>query len=97
MVYTPRWMNWLILCPIILLRAARAQNGVSRIFIPDSNMTIAIDLPPNSDDINFYMAAPDWYQYVAIGFGSSMADALMLVMYASADRKGVSVSPRLSK
>ncbi|KAJ4300580.1 hypothetical protein N0V88_003259 [Collariella sp. IMI 366227] len=50
----------------------------------------------DSNDINFFISTPDWYQYTAIGFGSSMADALMLVMYPSADRQSVTISPRLS-
>jgi hypothetical protein len=65
--------------------------------VPDTNTILAVNLPADSDDINFYISTPDWYQYTAIGFGSSMADGLMLVMYASADGKSVTVSPRLSR
>lgn len=61
---------------------------MSTLFVPDTNTIISINLPDGSDDINFYISAPDWYQYAALGFGQSMADALMLVMYPSADHKG---------
>ncbi|KAK4158031.1 hypothetical protein C8A00DRAFT_11127 [Chaetomidium leptoderma] len=73
-----------------------AQTAVSTLFVPESNSIISINLPSDSDDINFYVSTPDWYQYTAIGFGTAMPNALMLVMYASADRKGVTVSPRIA-
>ncbi|KAK4097819.1 iron reductase domain protein [Parathielavia hyrcaniae] len=73
-----------------------AQAAVSTLFVPDTNTVISINLPPDSEDVNFYVSTPDWYQYTAIGFGASMADSLMLVMYASGDRKGVTVSPRIA-
>ena len=82
----PKWMPWLALCIITQLHLTRAQTAVSTLFIPDTNTVVSINLPPDSDDINFYVSSPDWYQYTAIGFGSSMTNALMLVMYASADR-----------
>ncbi|KAK4130677.1 iron reductase domain protein [Trichocladium antarcticum] len=90
------WLFGLALSTLAQIHLATAQTAVSTLFVPNSNTTIAINLPPGSDDINFYLSAPDLYQYVAIGFGSSMSNALMLVMYASADRKGVTVSPRSS-
>lgn len=83
-------MPWLVLCIITQLHLTRAQAAVSTLFIPDTNTIVSINLPPNSDDINFYVSTPDWYQYTAIGFGSSMTNALMLVMYASADRNSKS-------
>jgi hypothetical protein len=83
-------MPWLVLCIITQLHLTRAQAAVSTLFIPDTNTVVSINLPPDSDDINFFVSTPDWYQYTAIGFGSSMTNALMLVMYASADRKGKS-------
>jgi hypothetical protein len=56
--------------------------------MPDTNTLVAINLPPDSDDINFYVSTPDWYQYTAIGFGETMSTSLMLVMYAGARRSG---------
>lgn len=69
---------------------------MSNIHIPQLATTIAINLPPNSNDINFYMTAPTYYSYVALGFGSGMANSFMLIAYPAADGKHVTVSPRLS-
>ncbi|KXX73042.1 hypothetical protein MMYC01_210086, partial [Madurella mycetomatis] len=81
---------------VIHVQLTTAQTAVSTLFVPDTNTIISINMPDGSDDINFYISAPDWYQYAAVGFGQSMANALMLVMYPSADHKGVTISPRLS-
>ncbi|KAL2129681.1 hypothetical protein VTI74DRAFT_7447 [Chaetomium olivicolor] len=90
------WLQWLALCSVTQLQHARAETALSTLLIPDTSTTISLNLPPDSNDINFFVSTPDWYQYTAFGFGSSMSDALMLVMYASAENKGVTVSPRLS-
>ncbi|KAK0670076.1 hypothetical protein QBC41DRAFT_248430 [Cercophora samala] len=90
-------LRWLVLYLISQLHLVLAQINASNIFIPEANTIIAINLPDDgSNDINFYVSSPDWYQYSAIGFGSSMANSLMLVMYPSADRKSVTVSPRFT-
>jgi hypothetical protein len=83
-----RWLFGLFLCITIQLQLAKAQTAVSTLFVPDTDSIVSFNLPPDSDDINFYVITPDWYQYTAIGFGTSMADGLMLVMYPSADHKG---------
>ncbi|KAL2267798.1 hypothetical protein VTJ83DRAFT_5075 [Remersonia thermophila] len=88
-----RLFQWFLLS-LSSIHLTRAQDAVSTLFVPDTDTVIAFNLPPDSDDINFYVRTPDWYQYTAFGFGTKMADALMLVMYASEDRKGVTVSPR---
>ncbi|KAK4146597.1 uncharacterized protein C8A04DRAFT_25513 [Dichotomopilus funicola] len=76
--------------------ASLAQSAISTLFVPDTDSIVSFNIPPNSDDINFYATTPDWYQYTAIGFGTSMSDALILVLYPSEDGKGVTVSPRRS-
>jgi hypothetical protein len=78
---------------ITQLQLTGAQAAVSSLFVPDTNTVISINLPPGSDDINFFVSTPDWYQYTAIGFGTAMTDALMLVMYLSTDQKGEAMSP----
>jgi hypothetical protein len=78
---------------ITQLQLTRAQTAVSSLSVPDTNTVISINLPPDSDDINFFVSTPDWYQYTAIGFGTTMTDALMLVMYLSADSKGEAIPP----
>lgn len=80
------------------LHLVLGQTNASNVFIPEANTIISINLPDDgSNDINFYVSSPDWYQYSAIGFGSSMANSVILVMYPSADRKSVTVSPRFTK
>lgn len=41
------------------------------------------------------MTAPTYYSYVALGFGTQMANSFMLVAYPAADGRHVTVSPRL--
>ena len=84
----PRWLPWLVLGLIAQLQLAVAQRAVSTLALPDTNTIFSINLPPNSDDINFYVSTPNFYQYTAFGFGASMSNTLMLVMYASDDGKG---------
>ncbi|KAL2166971.1 hypothetical protein VTG60DRAFT_1894 [Thermothelomyces hinnuleus] len=97
---TPRWQwPWLVLCLLahFEFQLVRAQSAVQTLFVLDSDTIASFNVPPESDDINFYVLTPDWYQYTAIGFGATMSDALMLVMYPSADRKSVTVSPRKAR
>jgi len=61
--------------------------AASSLFIADINATISINLPPDSDDVNFLISAPTWMSWFGVGFGSTMAKSLMLVVYASGDRK----------
>lgn len=89
----PRWLPWLVLGLIAQLQLAVAQRAVSTLAIPDTNTIFSINLPPNSDDINFYVSTPNFYQYTAFGFGASMSNTLMLVMYASGDGKGNKQAP----
>ncbi|KAK6441938.1 hypothetical protein LTR95_001826 [Oleoguttula sp. CCFEE 5521] len=48
----------------------------------------------DSGDIYFRIAAPNDYQWVALGQGSEMDGAQMFVMYQSANGQNVTVSPR---
>ncbi|KAK3317970.1 hypothetical protein B0H66DRAFT_220348 [Apodospora peruviana] len=83
--------------PVVLLVCLVQQVvATSTIFIKESNTTFALNLSPDSDDVNFYMAVPDLYQYTGIGFGATMANSLMFLVYANNDRNGVTLSPRLS-
>ncbi|KAL2146952.1 hypothetical protein VTI28DRAFT_1679 [Corynascus sepedonium] len=75
---------------------AHAQTAVQTLFVPDTDTVASFNVPPDSDDINLYVLTPDWYQYTAIGFGATMSEALMLVMYPSSDGRSVTVSPRKS-
>ncbi|CAK7205418.1 hypothetical protein SEUCBS139899_008189 [Sporothrix eucalyptigena] len=79
----------------LALLAPAVAASVSNIHISQLGTTIAINLPPNNNDINFYMTAPTYYSWVAMGFGSQMANSLMLIAYPASDGKHVTVSPRL--
>ncbi|KAK0621663.1 hypothetical protein B0T17DRAFT_299328 [Bombardia bombarda] len=88
-------LAWLLLC-LVQAALVGAQNAVSTIFIRESETQFSVNLVPDSDDVNFFIAASDWYQYIAIGFGSTMADSLMLVAYPAADYTHITISPRTS-
>ncbi|KAK3389724.1 hypothetical protein B0H63DRAFT_464225 [Podospora didyma] len=88
---------WLLLCLLFGQIAQAADTAVSTLFVPETNTQISVNLPgDSSDDVNFYISAPDWYQYVAIGFGSDHANSLMLVAYPAADYNHITISPRFS-
>ncbi|KAK3985996.1 hypothetical protein QBC44DRAFT_145118 [Cladorrhinum sp. PSN332] len=93
-----RCLRWLhVLCLIThLLPFALAEFKASTFYIKEADTFVAINLPPDSQDINFYIDAPQWYSYTGIGFGADMSDALILVMHRDASGTGVTVSPRRS-
>ncbi|CAK7211379.1 hypothetical protein SBRCBS47491_001106 [Sporothrix bragantina] len=70
--------------------------SVSNIHISQLATTIAINLPPNNNDINFYMTAPTYYSWVGLGFGAQMANSFMLMAYPASDGKHITISPRLA-
>ncbi|KAK0717976.1 hypothetical protein B0T26DRAFT_309766 [Lasiosphaeria miniovina] len=82
------------------------SSAVSTLFVFETNTQFSINVPADdtSDDINFFMTAPTWFQYVALGFGRDMASSLMLVAYPATDfaqkslsgNGGVTLSPRFS-
>ncbi|KAH8895278.1 CBD9-like protein [Thozetella sp. PMI_491] len=94
-------MNSSFLWTVALLLAANfvkadsPKPAVSNLYFSNLQSSFAINLPPNSDDVNFYLVAPTWYSYFAVGIGSTMAGSLMLVAYSAADNQHVTVSPRL--
>ncbi|KAK4222235.1 hypothetical protein QBC38DRAFT_88574 [Podospora fimiseda] len=91
-------LQWLhILCLITqLLPFALAEFKAATFYIQEADTFIALNLPTDSQDINFYIDAPNWYSYTAIGFSSDMSDSMMLVMHRDASGTGVTVSPRRS-
>jgi hypothetical protein len=54
-------------------------------YLPESDTLFAINIPLGSNDVNFLIVSPDWYQYTALGFGSRMDGALMLIAYPASD------------
>ncbi|KAK3361116.1 hypothetical protein B0T24DRAFT_114491 [Lasiosphaeria ovina] len=82
------------------------SSAVSTLFVFETNTQFSINVPADdtSNDINFFMTAPTWFQYVALGFGRDMASSLMLVAYPATNfaqkslsgNGGVTLSPRFS-
>ncbi|KAM7216620.1 hypothetical protein V8F06_008031 [Rhypophila decipiens] len=86
--------TWALLC--MSWHLASLAFATSTVYIKDSDTTFALNLPKDSEHVNFYMAVPDFYQYVAIGFGGSMDNLFTFIVYPNANRDGVTLSPRLS-
>ncbi|EHK16981.1 uncharacterized protein TRIVIDRAFT_161834 [Trichoderma virens Gv29-8] len=59
------------------------------------NYTFALSIPKNSTDIYFHLSGPTDYSWVAVGTGRNMENSLMVLLYAAANGKNVTVSPRL--
>lgn len=72
-----------------------AKKPVSTLYSDKLDTTFSINLPEESEDVNFFLSSP-LFSWFGIGFSSSMAGSPMLLFYASADGKGVTVSPRYS-
>ncbi|KAK3669138.1 hypothetical protein LTR78_010983 [Recurvomyces mirabilis] len=66
---------------------------------PDTDVCYSVSVPRKeptsaSGDIYFQLSAPTTYSWVALAQGTAMSNANMFVMYASADGKNVTLSPR---
>lgn len=71
---------------------AGAQNQtttepVSTLYSEELDTAFSINMPDDSDDINFSLSSPlsSWF---GVGFSSSMDGSPMLLFYSSADGKG---------
>lgn len=60
-----------------------------------SNLTFALNIPSNSDDLYFHMSGPAGNDWIAVGLGKEMKGSLMLITYTAADGHNVTVSPRV--
>lgn len=74
---------------------ASLVEATSTAYLKDCDTTFALQLPKDSEEVNFYIEAPDLYQYVAVGFGGSMDAMFTFIVYPNANRDGVTLSPRL--
>lgn len=88
--------NSLALLGLSSWHLASLVQATSTVYIKESDTTFALHLPKDSEHVNFYMAVPDLYQYVGVGFGGSMDNLFALIVYPNANRDGVTLSPRLS-
>lgn len=66
-----------------------AKKPVSTLYSDKLDTTFSINLPEESEDVNFFLSSP-LFSWFGIGFSSSMAGSPMLLFYASADGKGQS-------
>lgn len=82
-----------------LVTTASSAGVASSTFVLDggdgSNLTFAMNLPSNSDDVYFHMSGPAGNDWMAVGLGKEMAGSLMLIAYSAADGHNVTLSPRL--
>lgn len=69
------------------------KKPVSTLYSDELDTTFAINLPEDSNDVNFLLSSP-LFSWFGIGFSSSMAGSPMLVFYASADGNGEQRSKR---
>lgn len=75
-------------------RLAGAQNQttkepVSTLYNDELDTTFSINVPDNSEDINFFLSS-ELSSWFGVGFSSSMDGSPMLLFYSSADGKGTS-------
>jgi hypothetical protein len=80
----------LLLCSLGGL--ARAEDNttkkpVSTLYNDNLGTTFSINLPEDSEDVNFFLSSP-LFSWFGIGFSSTMFGSPMLLFYASADGKG---------
>ncbi|OIW26236.1 CBD9-like protein [Coniochaeta ligniaria NRRL 30616] len=86
----------LMLCSFWALARAddnTTKKPVSTLYSDKLDTTFSINLPENSGDVNFFLSSP-LFSWFGVGFSSTMAGSPMLLFYASADGKAVTVSPR---
>ncbi|KAL1630078.1 hypothetical protein SLS54_000938 [Diplodia seriata] len=62
------------------------------------NLTFSLTATKTNDAVDLYMhlSAPDNYQWVAVGVGAQMKDALIFLVYHSSNGKNVTFSPRVA-
>lgn len=80
----------LLLCSIWGLARAddsTTKKPVSTLYNDKLGTTFSINLPEDSEDVNFFLSSP-LFSWFGVGFSSRMAGSPMLLFYASADGKG---------
>ncbi|KAI9830524.1 MAG: hypothetical protein M1819_005482 [Sarea resinae] len=62
----------------------------------DGNLTFAVNVADNSEDLYFHLSASTGNQWVAIGAGSHMKNSLIFVVYTSKSGKNITLSSRIA-
>nr|POE62944.1 hypothetical protein CFP56_03847 [Quercus suber] len=85
-----------------LLATADSTNSSSSVFVytsPDTTtnaqFVFALSASPSTGDLYFHMSAPAGNSWMAVGFGTQMADSLMFVVYPDSAGDSITVSPRI--
>ncbi len=82
-----------------LLITVRSAATPASTFVLDggdgTNLTFALNIPSNSDDLYFHMSGPAGNDWMAVGAGNLMKDSLMFIVYTAANGRNVTVSPRI--
>lgn len=58
-------------------------------FTGSSNLTFAVNLAQDSQDMFIYLSGPSSASWLAIGTGSEMKDSLIFIVYSSTDDKSL--------
>ena len=91
-----RWLlASLLLCSFWGVTTAEdntTKKAVSAMYSKDLDTMFAINLPGESEDVNFLLSSP-LFSWFGIGFSGKMAGSPMLIFYPSADGKGQSRIP----
>ncbi|KAF9736896.1 hypothetical protein PMIN04_000574 [Paraphaeosphaeria minitans] len=77
------------------VHAQQKAPAASTFYLDKTETQFSLSLANDSADVYIYFASPA-YSWVAVGFGASMENSLMLVMYADARGDNITISPRLS-
>lgn len=72
--------------------AQQKGPAASTFYLDQTETQFSLSLATDSSDVYIYFASPA-YSWVAVGFGETMEDSLMLVMYANARGDSESTPP----
>ncbi|KAI9885176.1 MAG: hypothetical protein M1823_003015 [Watsoniomyces obsoletus] len=82
---------------LLALRCQGQATPASSVFVEQSaNMTFAVNLPENSQDLFFHLSAPLRNAWFAVGAGRSMLGSLMFIAYRGENETKVTLSPRIA-
>ncbi|KAF2400493.1 CBD9-like protein [Trichodelitschia bisporula] len=81
------------------LLSTLAQAAGSATFVysfDETNFTVSLSAVADTGDLYFRVQAPSGFDWIAVGIGASMKNALMFLAYPSKSGTNITFSPRLS-
>lgn len=90
----------LLAAPLFAL-ADDPSNTTGSVFVYPSptmasaDFVFALSASPDTGDLYFHMSAPAGNSWMAVGFGTQMANALIIVAYPNSAGTGITISPRV--